>query len=656
MLGYAPEFPDKTYEKNWEYGYGLLKGGPLEEPVNLTTNIKINNTIDGHDNPSDEGNITSVPSGSYQVSRAWKWDDGNKRFIWYEIDVKGDKRWVKPSIDDVGSIFKYGLFDTIYGKAYYNYLNNLMDNDEDYSHEQNISAGDHLTYRFDQLLSVNQLYVSLYGEAVGEETLVIEFLDENKNIIGKKTIRKTEFDKKFNELSQLNHVRYIKITNEGTGSINVKELEFFGTPEDDGLQPVNINTTLNIKTPTYLLYEDHKAESTSQRIDNFTLNEKLQTSKGWGWNENEHRFDWYLVSYNGQEKWINPVSMNADPLYQNGLFDTIYSKVYSSYNVGTATTDNGLNTREYFHNSDYITYRFDEPVTIEGAYVLPSGSIPENSDLKIEYFDGNQVKLGETSVTSEEYYKEYFPLTNSVSGVKTVKITNVGTDAYNINEIEFLGHSDGQPLDPVDIEQHVTITSNTFSVYDDHGYNSISEIVDNTNQTTNFTTIKGWGWNNNEQRYDWYLVNYNGEDKWINANSLNMGSLFREGFFDTAQGTITQATADWADRLMDNLWFPAIFNSNASLTYQFANPVEIKQLYVFYSGINVPQNSNLKVEYFDENNNSVGEPTIIDSEKYFKEHIILEQPIENVKSIKITNIGNDTVFLNEFEFLGNNMN
>lgn len=202
--------------------------------VNLQFKLGTRNFI-FYDDPETKTNPTKVYGYEPNViaSEGFYWMN-KVGFKWYKvsIDELGIKnKWVEVNDNEGNYIVSQGILD--------NYTGHIIDQKNTYSPTDlfdngirwagEIRGDGYLTYKFDKAVSIKSFYVSEseYWKT-DDSKLVIEFLDQNDEVIRENTIDKDFFFEEFVKLeNEIYNVWGFKIKNTGTTTHSINEIEFY---------------------------------------------------------------------------------------------------------------------------------------------------------------------------------------------------------------------------------------------------------------------------------------------------------------------------------------------------------------------------------------------------------------------------------------------
>ncbi|MDR7237313.1 S8 family peptidase [Neobacillus drentensis] len=629
-----------------------------EEDINIEFSISGIGAYIFYDDPILKNNQvtkTGINGKKAITSKGFYWLSSKNGYKWYKVSIPEigiTDKWVE--VTEGGGIYTQGLLDKVAGRVIVS--NNLATGDffDNSFSVFGVSPNSYGQYRLEKPANVDHLFVKKYTLDMDENfKLKIEFLDENYNVIDTKTFTNDDYFKEYIKLDEsIDGVYGFRVMNAGTVSKSMLEVELFGTYAETAFSEDDINIEFNLTSNgTYTFYDDPVLK-TGSVIKTGISGKKATTSKGFYWLGSKNGYKWYKVSIPEigiVNKWVE-VNEGGN-IFSQGLLDKVAGRVVVSNNQATGDFFNNLFTAFGVSPNSYGQYRLEQPVNVDHLFVKKyTPDMDENFKLKVEFLDENYNVIGTKTFTNDDYFKEYIKLDESIDGVYGFRVMNAGTVSKSMLEIELFGSYDKTAVPEEDINIEFNLTgSGTYNFYDDPVTKAghVSKTGINGKKAI---TSKGFYWLSSKNGYKWYKVSISEigiTDKWVEVNEG--GGIYTQGLLDKIGGQVVISNGVNISQFIDNSLSNNWLSPNKEGQYRFAQPVNVKHLFIKKGSVDLDENFKMKLEFLDENDNVIGVKNFTNDD-YFKEYFKLDETINGVYGFRIKNEGTVAKYIPEIEF------
>ena len=656
-----------TVTKNIEeielFGDYVLNSYPSKE-LNIDYKV-LNSSIVLYDEPnvlSPSVLKTGIRDKMAKVTKGYFYEENKQGFRWHQISIPElgiHDKWINDNI--LSYIYSYGLTDQVSGRIVvatnvYNQESLIRNNGS----QATISPNGKVQYHFEQPVTVKNLFIKkMELDLDSAFKLKIEFLDQSHQVIPNtsKVLTNDEYFKQFIKLdSPIENVYGYRLTNEGTVTKSIEEIELFGDYVLNSYPSKELNIDYKVLNSNLVLYDEPNILSTAVlRTD--VRDKMAKVTKGYFYEENKRGFRWHQISIPElgiHDKWINDNILSY--VYSYGLTDQVSGRIVVSENVFNQESlirNNG--SQSTFSPNGKVHYRFEQPVTVKNLFIKKTElDLDSNFKLKIEFLDQNQEVILNTSkvLSNDDFFKQFIKLDSPIENVYGYRLINEGTVTKNIEEIELFGDYVLNSYPSKELNIDYKVLNSNLVLYDEP--NILSTAVLRTDVRDKMAKVtKGYFYEENKRGFRWHQISIPElgiHDKWINDNILSY--VYSYGLTDQVSGHIVVSENVFnQESLIRNNGSQATFSPNGKVQYRFEQPVTVKNLYIKKMELDLDSNFKLKIEFLDQNQEVIPNTSLsLNNDEYFKQFIKLDTPIENVYGYRLINEGTVTKNIEEIEF------
>jgi len=637
----------------------------------LTTNLSFVSQIDERSlfeeptdlKPREEQHtiaVKGVKGKKFNVNKVYDWDDSKHQYRWMQVSsatLNIENKWVRLDDSEMGAIYKGDLTDIVSGQVVKqfdtSYHNDLFDNNSD-THTV-INGNGYVDYEFDYPVSISSYYMEQYLSMKNKGFELTFYSEDGTSQLV--NVGDNELFERYNQLNEtIQNVKKIRIKSLYEYPVWVPEIAFYGSYDlPTPLPTVKFVADVTIPRGKIKVY-DTPVNPYEYEVIDIEENYSTVSEEGYGIMAVDGKYKWLKVVFpDGESKWINTVeSWMVSPTFEKGLTDHVYGQVVDTQFIdSTAELTNNYFGSARMDMKGYMEYRFDQPVSVNQFFLKLRFEV-DNSDaadnLKLTLLDKNRQATYTRILSRDDLKKQLFDLPQTFTDVYGYKIENLSDKLIYIAEIELKGTYTKEANDATDIEQSVKLGS----AYSQKIYGEIGGIPTSTVDLSNqaITIHKGYGWNAEQSRYDWYLISSpinNLNHVWTKLDNLYEASVYLWGIFDKVGANSTKAeNAYWEGDFTNN--YPSGYGSlyaTGSVTYILYHPTDIQKAYVkLYDRAFAP--SNLVYEFYDKDGALLGSHAITQDDLY-KGFFALNQTYQDVASVKLVNKGIADVRITEIE-------
>lgn len=640
----------EEHDNAWdEYvGYGFVQANFQKTLTKSEGTISLVEDKTGYEVPKNGAKSKIVPKGNYTFTSIYK--DEETGITWYQIPFENERtKWIAVEME---SLLNKETNRTVLLKnlPYYYSVSDLFDNNK--KTYVGFNNGTEIIRRFETGVWAKGFEIS-FKDSVENADIDVTFYNYQREELCIFTV-KNEGRYYIPNCIGGNQTHFVGIKKNGSGTVNVSELVVLGETLPFPKRTVDFHTTMTLSDNARTFFVDTPVSSGSIYIDNLK-GKPLNIVKASDWSDYYNRF--MKVQIDSEASGIDNLWMDVKygdlPEIQEGdLLDEMYGQIIQDDGnyLASYMYDNNMQSRTMLYANKGQVYEFDNPVTITHMFAKNDPDYLDNQ-LELTFLDTEGNLFTEIIGDTQLFYR-YFALQQTYENIKYIFIRNVGFNPITIPEIAFYGTKNNDiALPSVHVRHPITLSKSGFKLYDTPNaltYNESGTLE--SNQVVQ--SIQAWGLKENEDIYDWYQIEWNGELKWIQPKyqSVTVDEMHKHGIIDMVGVEILSSNKYKADNLIDNYpQYTANVSSNEMLEYRFKDTVSVKQFYISLNGYIANTPTNLRLELLDENKQLLHTLNIGHNEVY-QRTIAFDETIENVRYFRITNLASTSKTIKDIDF------
>lgn len=647
--------------------------------------IILDSSIKFYDEPNNQSVYITKSINKYKANvivskdvyeESWDKTFGNYR--WFKVNIPEysiKNKWIYVNGDQVKPIYQLGLLDSVSGniinvKGVTN-SNYIFDNNNGtYSYQLGgFAPNSQLTYKLDHPLTVNTVYLK-HANASNDSFIKLDLeltIDNGKEKSVKPySISEENLTKEYFSIPSVENVVSFTLKNNSNIAVNMAEFEIFGTydgTDNKPLQPYKVDKITLSSAYIKKVYDSPSSQSLYQNIENY--NKPVEVVNTQGWNYSNSYYSWYKINIpdlNIYNKWIHSSQTSPKPVYRDGIFDKLYSKVVTNNGVSSVAnlTDNinEIYSISSFPKGSSVTYRIGSPINeISNVYLktLDLNLSFENKPIFEITFETSMGEKISKIITEDALLYDFQHIGLKTAGlIEFITIKNISESSINLSEFELYNPSYQNNNPHYDsIENEITLNGyKTF--YDEFDSYSPGKTLNSGYQK--IVSSKAARWDPSYGNYSWFLVNTTEpkiDDKWMVRSSDTISPIFAQGITDLIEGKVVQHTATNPNNIIDDniaSYIYSTFQSNQYIKYRFASPVTIEKVYIKHDLPLRNTNYSLQLDFITKQGKTITQ--VINEDNLYRELFDVGLGHEQIEYVVIKNIGTGTAYPLEIEFFG----